>query len=69
MAKIDKVKNNKSKFFQNERISAPYPNERPCIANNRGVKMQCIRQSPLAIAPTISGLFRLKLIIEFFVLI
>ena len=40
-----------------------------CERKRIGVAIQCIRQSPLAIAPTISGLFRLKLIIEFFVLI
>ena len=55
-----------SKFFHQESISAPNSDETPCMANNRGVKMQWIRQSPLAIAPTVSGLFRLKLIIEFF---
>ena len=65
-AKKDKIKKNKSKFFHHVSNSAPYPEESPCKANNPGVKIQCIRQSPLAIAPTVSGLFRLKLIIEFF---
>ena len=55
-----------SRFFHHVSNSAPYPEERPCNANKKGVKMQCIRQSALAIAPTVSGLFSLKLIIEFF---
>ena len=66
IAKTDKIKKNKSRFFHHVRNSSPYPEERPCNANNKGVKMQCRRQSPLAIAPTVSGLFSLKLIIEFF---
>ena len=69
IAKTDKIKKNKSRFFHHVSNSAPYPEERPCKANNTGVKIQCIRQSPLAIAPTVSGLLRLKLIIEFFYVI
>ena len=66
IVKTDKIKKNKSRFFHHVSNSAPYQKKGLCKANNKGVKMQCIRQSALAIAPTVSGLFRLKLIIEFF---
>ena len=67
IAKTDKIKKNKSRFFHHVSNSAPYPLK-------KGLARQIIKvskcnaedKSPLAIAPTVSGLFRLKLIIENF---